>query len=149
MRAKNLREAGLTLAACGAALIAAAALLIWLNGQKPADFAEATGLDLIGAHIALAEYMESEGGSSAVSVAEEVLHNALLSARVQRGKRREAMPDPCFFLHLALADGQTTELVVGSGGEIIVGKPEARTFWTDADGLAYRRLRDAVLPNAG
>ena len=114
--------------------------------QSSMSFHEATGIDFATAHIALAEYGESDGTGnySTLSISEESLNEILSSVRLEHGKKQDAMPNQFFFFHITLPDKETVELVFGDDGEIIVGNPDSRNFWKNADKTAFQQLMEYV-----
>lgn len=114
--------------------------------QSSKSFYEATGIDFATAHITLAEYGESDGTGnySTLSISEESLNEILSSVRLEQGKKQDAMPNQFFFFHVTLSNEEMVELVIGDDGEIIVGKPDSRSFWKNADKVAYQKLLDFI-----
>ena len=112
--------------------------------QPSKGFYEATGIDLTTARVMLAEYGENDGTGRylSFSITEDTLNGLLSPITVDRGKEQNTMPDQFFFFHLVLSNEETSEIVIGCDGEVIVGNPDSRNFWIDTDKAAYQQLQD-------
>lgn len=112
--------------------------------QPSKGFYEATGIDLTNARIKIAEYGENDGTGrySSFTISEDTLNGLLSPITVDRGKEQNTMPDQFFFFHLALSNEETTEIVIGCYGEVIVGNPDSRNFWIDTEKAAYQQLQN-------
>lgn len=121
-------------------------LLLAACKQPSKCFYEATGIDLTTARVKLAEYGENDGtgGYSSFSISEDTLNDLLSPISIERGKEKNTMPDQFFFFHLDLSDEETTEIVIGCDGEVIVGNPDSRNFWIDSDKAVYQQLLEYV-----
>lgn len=110
--------------------------------QPSKGFYEATGIDLTTARVMLAEYGENDGTGKylSFSITEDALNGLLSPISIERGKQQNAMPEQFFFFHLTLSNEETTEIVIGCDGEVIVGNPDSRNFWIDSDKAAYQQL---------